>query len=268
MRILLLLVLLFSFTVKAEGFCDIGVVDTIKQAYPKAGENIGDKIKFNDKEAKIASLDINHSQCKVWPAFPELAIIAVSVEAERHAETDFYDLELFIVSLKDNKIIEHYIDKDLRKRRSSISIKLDTAYYKLNDSNIAFAVRTTISSLPTSRSVFKSSEEFFNLYTFQDNKIKKVMTNLRMKIFFGERKNKTTCAGRFEDDKRILIIDKKKSSGFYDLKVKRKVRKFYRVAKQNNECSDTDGKTYNYGASYIKFDGQKYKIPSSLEPIM
>jgi len=255
MRFVYLLILLFSFGTKAEEFCDKGVINTIQKAYPNAvkpKESWQREMKLGDSKARVASISKSGSQCKVWPAFPELAIVAFGIEDQ--VDLKLYDLEIFIVSIKDNKIVSHYLDKSvLGADRSHYSpIKLDTAYYKLNDSTIAFGVR-----------VSKDGFTNLELYTFNDGSIKKVMKNLIVSNSYGE--TGTSCAGWFTDIKRTVLIEKQKSSGFYNLKVKTTHRDFDKEKKVKSDddspCFETNDKYKRY-SNVLKFDGKSYPVPS------
>jgi hypothetical protein len=256
MRSVYLLILLLSFGTKAEGFCDEGVVNTIKTAYPKAAKaknTLQRVMKLGDSKARVASISKYGSQCKVWPAFPDLAIVAAGI-VDEESVGKLFDLEIFIVSIKDNKIISHYVDKGVlaTDRRDRASIKLDTAYYKLNDSTIAFGVR-----------VSKDGFTNLELYTFKDGIINKVMKNLIVSDFFGE--TGTTCAGWFTEKKRVVLIEKEQSFGFNNLKVKTTHRDFDKERKvksdEDSSCFETNNKYKRY-SNILKFDGKSYVVPT------
>lgn len=259
MRFVLLLILLFSFGIQANEFCDEGIVNTIQKAYPnsvKPTETWQREMALGDSKERIASISKSGSQCKVWPAFPELAIVAFGIEDQDDGK--LYDLEIFIVSIKDNNIVSHYIDKwVLGADRSHYSpIKLDTAYYKLNDSTIAFGVR-----------VSKDGFTNLELYAFKDGNIKKVMEHLVVSDSYGE--TGTSCAGWFTDIKRIVIIEEQKSSGFYNLKINTTHRDYDKErtvsSDDDSPCFETNNKYQRY-SNILKFDGTSYPVPT--EPNM
>lgn len=265
MRYLFLILLLSTSAAKAENFCSNGIFETIAQAYPRASMAGDEKVLLNDKSNRTVFVDGYTSKCKVWPAFPNLAIIAIKADVEYDEEISreavTADLEIFIVSLESKKIITHYIEQDALFSDAVYvsSIELDTANYKLNNSLVAFGLRVNRSG---SSSVNPFHFKTISLYSYENSSLKKVLDNMIVSKFYGEYDG--NCRGSFTDSKSIIIVKSKKlTSGFFPLVVKTtKDRK--KTILKNGDCVDVD-KARDKQVHVLKSDGIVYNVPKEIK---
>ena len=251
---------------------------TIKQAYPNASFinydgtfNDGTEVKLNDERGRELDLDYDwHYGCKVWNAHPDLAIVAFKAEAEFDSETSEYpmeeDLELFIVSLKDKKIVAHFVEKESVPNDADAamrfeSLKIDTAKYKLNKSTVAFGLRV-ITDLKTRSQ--RGRNEAISLYVYENGTIKKLLDNFSVSGDSGELFD-GFCTGNFGRHEDVIIVNEKQvSNGLYSLIVKSNYESFIVYNKKNNDCIERVlGKGVNIkslifnGTTYESFDGSE-----------
>ena len=227
----------------SQDFCNGRVLKTLSSYYPNLEKEYFDnsllKLHLNDVNKRHiythwGSLD-GSSDCKVWPAHPELALIIVKVELlpyhKGQQETD-YEFELFVVSVKTGEILNHYIDPD-RIYSGAVrqgDIKLDTAYYKLDDKTIAFGMR--INEYLASSSFNSGHWENLSLYVLSNNSLKKIVNSLTIEHFGGEHNGgrvgleREDYLGEFASEKRSIIIKKDSTNGYADLLVKSKLYEY------------------------------------------
>ena len=127
----------------SDDFCTKQSDKIIKQLYPNYSTQDENYPKLNDKlDRSLASIE-----CKVWPANPKLAILALKAdhpstfEESREAETS--DLIVLMVSTETNTILSvHTEDDALFSDAIYVSgIEIDTAYYKLSPDTVAFGIK-------------------------------------------------------------------------------------------------------------------------------
>ncbi|CAM3682965.1 hypothetical protein VA7868_04241 [Vibrio aerogenes CECT 7868] len=232
------LLLLFSAASHAAGFCDHGVLNTLMKAYPHAEMgDYGERLHLHDKRQRIVSLYDTVTQCKIWPARPELAIIAVKADTafneEESREAIDADLELFIVSVKQNKILSHYTERGtLSSDAIYVSqIKLDTARYKLNENTTAFGVRILKSG---SSSVNPFSMELLSLYFYDHQQVSRVMSYLKVSSDGGEYDGR--CDGDFSSDKSVIMMGKNKQHDHFAPLIVKTTRQSYTTTMVQGEC--------------------------------
>jgi hypothetical protein len=151
-----------------------------------------------------------------------------------------YDLILALVDTKTQTIISKFVEEE--KYTSDAfrldAVTLDMADYMVTDNLKAFGVRDTYrgSSGPN-----PSGSENISLYIIHNNAIEKILDNFTIDSYQGETDMKCYYDGT--TDTSILIIDKEKTNGFYNIKVKTSTTiSKSRPAKKGDDCIGTDKK--------------------------
>jgi len=196
-------------------------------------------------------------QCKIWPANPQLSILAWEIEdssRKSNQEKLDGDIQIVIASTQTGKIVAKYTDQGalFNDAFEAGGVKLDTALYKLNDSITAFGVRY-------SRNGRHSSVQNMNLYILKDNNIQKVLKDLRM----GHDNNESLggCRAYTQESKSFIIIqDKKVKNGFASLLVKSTEID----NEQDNNCEIISSEKLKKSTS-LSFDGKQYLVPDGYQ---
>ncbi|MDA0147376.1 hypothetical protein [Vibrio sp. LaRot3] len=244
----------------SDDFCSKQSDKIIKQLYPNYSTQDEYYPKLNDKlDRSLASIE-----CKVWPANPKLAILALkadhpnSSEHSRAAETS--DLVLIMASTETNSILSVRKEDDaLFSDAIYVSdIEIDTAYYKLSSDTVAFGIKVFRSG---SSNVYALHNKALSLYTYKQGRIVKVLDNMLVQNLGGEWD--TRCEGKSSEDKRIIIVKGQQTKGYADLLVK--TTTVDRITKlTNDECNRIITNTSKQQTT-LKFDGNAYLVPKPLQ---
>lgn len=184
------------------------------------------------------------------------SIAAVIRHYGEHEEGDILDLVLLLIDNESEKILAKNTEEE---KYSSDAIrldgvKLDMANYTVADGLLAFGVRDSYSG---SSHPNPYGSENISLYTIKDNKFNLVLDKFETYSYSGETDMKCYFDG--EETNSVLIMQKTKTSGYYDIKVKttKKIMKS-RPVKKDDDCIDSEKKlkpTY----TTLKFIGGNYQ---------
>ncbi|WP_260258647.1 hypothetical protein [Vibrio intestinalis] len=244
----------------SEDFCANKSSKIIKQLYPNYSPDENRNPKLNDElNRSLASIE-----CKVWPANPKLAILALKAdhpstfEESREAETS--DLIVLMVSTETNTILSVHTEDDALFSDAIYvtGIEIDTAYYKLANDTVAFGIKEYRSG---SSSVYPFHNTSMSLYTYKRGRINKVLDNMQVQKFAGEWD--THCEGKSGEDKRIIIIQKQSNQGYANLLVKTTTTKWQTLL-TGDECSDVVTNTDKQQIT-LKYDGHAYPVPKAMQ---
>lgn len=220
-------------------FCDKYAADIMNKIKVKPDRNIGD-----DKP-----------QCKIWPANPQLALLAWQLDDTNYVaydEQDNSDIQIVIASAATGKIISQFIDESamINDAIKSGNLTLDTAQYKLNQSTTAFGLRYSQSSL-----------QYLNLYTFKNNKVEKILKDVLINVKYREELINGCSALTREYKSFIIMQNKKMKNGFASLLFKKTLTdgKIIPVA-GTDSCEKGPSKTTKDSA-VLTFDGTRYNVP-------
>ena len=135
-------------------------------------------------------------------------------------------------------------------------ISIDTAKYQLNNSTLAFGIRTSWegSSVPN-----PYNSESLNLYILQDSKLIKILSEMNVSEYSGEWD--TRCNGNFLSRERILMITPS-ASRFNDIVVKEHTESIRSTASAD-DCQQVTfrQKPKQYKLAFVK---NSYIVPDSL----
>lgn len=220
---------------------------------------------FADCEKPFLAGDFGYSVCKDWPAYPGLAITALSQFESGYSASDYgpqgkYDLNLAVVTAGDSKPLATY-HKTSAFESDAIAfedLQLDTARYKLTHEIRAFGVRVTFNGSSRLNPV---SEKLLSLYVQEGNKLRPVLDKLITYEYGGEWDG--NCAGEIYQNTRTLEIGKTSSHGYADLIVK--TVSISETGKGEGEVCETKSVTAKPVLTTLRYDGQTYVMPEGFK---
>ena len=216
-------------------------------------ETIKKQIGYNEDD--FFSFDV-----KELPGNANLAVaVAIRFTDKLLSRDDFEaDLELILFDIKKEKILNKL--EDTRKFTSDAvelqPVVIDTINYKINSNGTAFGIN--VSYVGGSRVYNYSTEDLF-LYNIDNGKIKSISEAIQTYKLNGEWDMKCTYDG--EKTKSILIMDKKMTNGFYDIKIKstKTIMKSVAPENENDDCIETNT-TLKPEISKLVFRNGKYSL--------
>ena len=200
------------------------------------------------------------SVCKVWPARPELTLIAMPLVRAEHDTHGEADLEVLVLDSETQRFLVRLVEYS-RLDWDAIYVDrlvLDTAPYRLHGDNLAFGVR--ISRRNGSRmNPFMETE--LTLYELKEQGLHSVMGELVVESYGGERDD--DCTASFGEAKGVLIVtDNLGHDGYRDLIFKR-TRTGRRMVVVDGECQtiEADARRDQFR---IEYDEERYLLPIEL----
>ncbi len=222
------------------------------------------KIEFKLIEAVLKNLNIKKENCKIDLIvskknpnnFEETIIVIPKLVKEGE---DYFELNSYIVIANNEtgKIIHQYFESSKTNNWVSDAIKLveiviDTAPYNVTDNNRAFGIRVRYVG---SAQVNPYENETISLYIIKGNTLKKIVTNYSVIKYNGYWDTK--CIGEFIDEKKVLIISKNKTNGYFDISVKNKIIETTNYKDESGNCDSKEKITKE--KTLLKFNGKEYK---------
>lgn len=164
-------------------------------------------------------VDAERSICKVWPARPELTLIAMPLVRSEHDSDGEADLEVLVLDNAKQRFVARLVEPNKLDWDAIFIDKMsfDTAPYRLRGDDLAFGVR--ISRRNWSR-MNPFSETEITLYELKEKGLRSLMGALVVESFGGERDD--DCTASFGEAKGVLIVTGKVGrDGYRDLILKR-----------------------------------------------
>lgn len=201
--------------------------------------------------------------CRVWPAHPELTLLAVPVWNDRDSLPDAPDgdLELMVIDTASAtprawSVLRGAVDSDAVRFDG---VALDTARYRLDDAHWTFGVRTRFTGASSPNPY---SETRLRLIAYTPGHLQVLTQPISVDIAQGEWD--TRCAGQFQTTTRTLEVGAPRPPGFADLIVReRQVAR--RSAVRGETCVDSDAPAVQ--RSYrLRHDGRAYPFLDALSP--
>lgn len=242
--------------------CDGRAETIIRTAYPDAQKNDettfqfgGSTIQINDGETIV---DTPHTvKCRVWPANPQLALVAVPLIKSTNDDGTIGDLELLVIETASLAVKHRLLLAD-RMTDDAVSIsavEFDTARYRLTQEQTAFGLRisTTGSSRPN---------PYYGvglwLYVIEHGSLRPVLDGLIVSQNAGEWD--TNCAGEFQSSESTLAMSSKRTNGYADITLVETKSTRTSFVEKDNECKD---KTVTSKPQTLRlvYDGERYPIP-------
>ena len=205
-------------------------------------------------------VSVEEAICKVWPAQPDLTLVAVSLPRVEHDGYGETDLELLIADsssshVKARKLMAGALDWDAFHVSS---IAFDTAPYRVSQGQLAFGVR--ISRRGSSR-VNPFSVQSLDMYLVEEDTLRPILRDLVMEESSGEWDS--NCAGAWVDKTRTLALAEQPGrNGYRDLIVREK-NAFTRSEARGSGC-ETVEENVQQQRYRLSYDGQNYVVPKEL----
>ena len=238
---LLLFILLSSSTLFAE--CDMDLLYDI-QTELKEDRKIVEKL----------------TVCKKWPYKDELSIFVMTFPnvgtTDENLEDDLADYDVHTIIYNTNKkVIENHLYQEKLYSSDAVRLdhlKIDTARYNLNKDTRAFGINAVYYG---SSRVNPYDVTSLDLYIRDKKSLRKVLETV---IVENGGEWDGVCNGDFYYQSSIVLIDKSKRNGFYNLKLKRTSMDNHIVLKDKICKENESPKRYEY-LPFI-YDGQSYKV--------
>ena len=210
------------------------------------------------KQAKITKAEQSLIHCKSDPVDDSSMIMAyaqwISVK-DRPEEGEYY-LDLIKFKPENLKVVDHYrVTEPMVSDAISLdSIELDTANYKVTESNRALGLRLNYSghSQPNPFSM-----QLLNLYDLKNKK--QILDSLIVTRDRAE--TDMDCNADAEERTSTLVMQKNQTKKYTDILVNSKIKR-YQMQIVAEECQEVNHQ-FKQQHFTLKFDGNQYQIPQS-----
>ena len=208
---------------------------------------------------------LNITRCKVWSADPSKTIV-VFIEDNGIKDASF-NLDVMLVNSQSGEVIARKKEKNAIQRENElinlsinmlVQLDIDTEPYKLNQQVSAFGIRIYYDYILSGMTQY--SAQYFNLYSFQNNNLTRVINNLEVEhSIINEEKDPIHLNWIDGIDKLIatLSLSQNHTNGFADIIVSEK-REFNAYENSHSECLPKRAPKYVF---ILHYDGKKYVIP-------
>ncbi len=249
--------LLASFTVRAED-CRERWSGFIRAGWPEAVVEAG---RWRVGAAEPRWIDLDRSQCKVWPSDPRLTLLALKLDGQAEDGPDAYaDLEVLVVRTDDARVVARQHSAGLLSSDAIyvVDIGLDTARYRLQAGTTAFGLR--IRRAGSSR-VNPYQVTSLRLYVLEGDQLHTVVQNLAMDVSGGEWDGQ--CAGEFHQAHRVLALADSQRAGWADLAITGRLEQDTATVNDDGGCT-TQGAAPRREQHLLHYDGRGYPVPAEL----
>ncbi|WP_421361815.1 hypothetical protein [Agrobacterium rosae] len=245
----------------SEG-CDGRAEVIVRNAYPDATKNDDETFQFgkstisiNDRETGI---DAPHLMtCRVWPANPQLTLVAVPLIKSANEDGTVGDLELLVIDTASSAVKQRLLlDNRMADDAIRISaVEFDTARYKLSREQTAFGLR--ISTAGSSRPNPYDDVSLW-LYVIDKGSLRPVLDGMIVSKNTGEWD--TNCAGEFQSSESTLSMASTRTHDYADISVVDTGSTKTNFVGKDNSCED---KTVTSKPQTLRlvYDGEQYPIP-------
>lgn len=250
-----------SAAVAGQSDCHGHAADIVRQAYPAATKTTDTMFDLAGTTITLqtdnsADNDPHALTCHVWPARPELTLVAVPLMTEQSDVSNEGDIELLVVDsagfqVKQRLRLEGLMSDDAVHVSR---ITFDTAPYQIARGELAFGLRI---GLEGSSGPNPFGETTLWLFSMDDHGLRTVLDNIVVDENHGEWD--TACAGEFQATTRTLAIAPPSHAAFADLVVTEKTTSTVNKPEGNGECSSNDKTTTD--KRRIRYEGSGYLVP-------
>lgn len=229
----------------------------IEQAHP--GQAQGRALEDERGRYRVAA---EQSICKIWPARPDLTLVALLLVREEEDDHGDVDLEVLVLDSVRQTFVARMVepqrlDWDVVQVDSMI---FDTALYRLRGDDLAFGVRISRSADSSAKA---SRETRLALYELDGEQLRPLIRELPISDSGGEWDG--NCSGEFSDTKRVLIVTERMGNkGYRDLLLKQ-TRVEHRQSEVAGECETVEERIYRAEFS-IQYDEDRYLLPIEFVP--
>jgi hypothetical protein len=205
-------------------------------------------------------VDAEQSICKVWPARPQLTLLAMPRVRAEHDDYGKADLELLVFDSARQRFLARLVEPN-RLDWDAVFIedlRFDTAPYRLRADDIAFGVR--ISRRGSSRPN-PFYETRLDLYQLDTDSLRPLLSELPVRTAGGEWD--TNCSGAFSETKGVLVITEQVGNQGYRKLWLKNTRVERRTAMIDGECRTVEESTHRYQLP-IEYGDERYLLPIEL----
>ncbi len=247
--------------------CGGRAADIVQRAYPDAAKTSDTSFSVKGLAitlpAESVGDDPNAMICRVWPAHPELMLVAVPLIGGQSDDGNAGDLELLVLDKTSLDIRQrlHLAGRMTDDAVRITQIAFDTAPYRLAPKQIAFGLRIFHhgSSGPN-----PFGEVGLSLYTIANGKLASVLDGITVSDNHGEWD--TNCAGTFDESSRTLSMQSTAHHGYADILVSETSSTTVASVAANGECVEKrDGPKKS--TLRLTYDGKEYAVPEDLKSL-
>lgn len=227
----------------------------IEMAHPglAAGEALKDQRGHYRVDAAL-------SICKVWPARPELTLIALALVRAQHDSHGEADLQVLVLDSHRQHLVAQRMEPN-RLDWDAIFIdemSFDTAPYRLRGDDLAFGVRLSRRNNSSANPFYETR---LHLYELNSQHLRPLLSELPVYTYWGE--SDTHCAGEFSETKGLVVITERVGNqGYRDLQLK-DTRVERRMALVDDQCQSIEESTHRYQLP-IEYGEERYLLPIEL----
>ena len=253
-------------TVQAAGSeCSTRGADIIRQAYPSA-EPVSERMFRIGDETIVLPTDAGNDPheliCKRWPARPELMLVAAPLMTSQSDDGNTGDVELLVLENDSLKLKQRLrLPGLLTDDAFFVSrVALDTAYYRLSGSDLAFGLRVERrgSSGPN-----PFGETTLWLFVINDSAVRPVLDNIVVAGHQGEWD--TNCTGQFQTIERTLAMGHASPNGYSDIMITETKTKTISTVGRDGGCVNEE--TEAHTVRRLPSEGIAYDVPEDLKRI-
>lgn len=235
-----------------SGIC-ADFASVLKQAYPAAQADKDGLVVAGPYAQRVTPKDV---ACKIWPAKPELTLLAVPlIEANPPEEGESKgDVEIIIADSKSGQPLARRREGDMAfgDAVKFDGVTLDTARYDIKPGQRAFGILTSQSG---SSQMNPFWEHDLWLYSFENGRIERVLDGLTIDRLNGEIDGE--CIETSTTTKRSISIGGSGAHGYRQLLVDEIVTT-ETAAKVGDSCKST--RKARSKQLRLQFDGQRYVL--------
>ncbi|MBP1860201.1 PA3715 family protein [Rhizobium herbae] len=252
----------------ADDECGARAKDIVQHAYPNAvkASDTGftvDGFVITLPEESLVGDDPHAILCRVWPAHPELMLVAVPLVGAQSDDGNTGDLELLVLDAASLDVRQRL---RLAGRMSDDAVRItqvafDTARYQLAPGQMAFGLRIFQhgSSGPN-----PFGEVGLWLYAIVNGKLVPVLDGITVSDNHGEWD--TNCAGTFDETNRTLAMQSTVHNGYADILVSETSSSRVSAVGANGECGDQQV-SQKKSTMRLVYDGKQYNVPEASKPL-
>ncbi|PDV87398.1 hypothetical protein CO652_15475 [Rhizobium sp. H4] len=247
--------------------CAGRAADIIRRAYPSATNAEDGTLLFEGATITLSKGDSVDGDphaviCRVWPAQPQLTLIAVPLMTEQSDSENEGDIELLVVDSANLQVgqrlrLDGAMSDDAFRVRS---VAFDTARDQLAPKRTAFGLRV---SLEGSSRANPFGETTLWLFSIEGDRLKPVLDNIVVRESRGEWD--TVCAGEFSETTRTLSMIPSAKDAVSDIVVTEKTTTSVNRVGTDNDCNSEDKTTIR--KHRLRYDGSGYGVPKDLKRV-
>ncbi|RFB83308.1 hypothetical protein B5K08_29460 [Rhizobium leguminosarum bv. trifolii] len=246
--------------------CAGRAADIIRRAYPSATDADDGTLLFEGATITLPKDDNVDGDphaviCRVWPAQPQLMLIAVPLMIEQSDSENEGDIELLVVDSTNLQIKRLRLDGLMSDDAVRVrSVAFDTARYRFAPGRTAFGLRV---SLEGSSRANPFGETTLWLFSIEGDGLKPVLDNIVVGESHGEWD--TVCAGEFSETTRTLSMVPSAKAAVADIVVTEKTTTSVNTVGTDNSCNSEDKTTID--KHRLQYDGSGYGVPKDLKRV-